>query len=1175
GLPINWTTHLPHHTPHTPLPTYPFQHQHYWLEGQRDGSADPVSAGQAALGHPLLTARVDDASRPGVLLTGRISLHTHPWLADHAVAGVLLMPGTAFLEMAVRAGDEIGCPVVEELTFTAPLALPDEGGVQLQVHLEPGGSGYTVNIYARPEDVLDSDPWTLHATGVLLADQVPRPVTAEAWPPAGATSIALDTVYERFAERGYVYGPAFQGLRAAWESAGQVVAEVTLPDDIDVDRFRLHPALLDAAAQTVLLTAGDAPPVLPFAWRNFAVHSTGARTVRVHLTRTGPDQARLLITDTDGRPVAEAEQLVLRPLDLTLLARLGRRDALLHVRWNPVGPVGLAVEGPAEEGPAEEVPYADVRQAADLSRLTDALPALVCARFETGPDAPSSADARAETRRALELVQAWLAEPRFDDARLVFVTRGAVRTVPEEEARTSHAAVWGLVRSAQSEHPGRFVLADVDDTPDSAHMLPTAVASGEPQIALRNGRVLAPRLARTDPADQGDAVFRPGGTVLITGGTGTLGRRIARHLVRHHGVRHLLLIGRRGPEAEGSGELLEELRAYGAEPRIVACDAADREQLKGVLDRVPAAHALSAVIHTAAALSDRTVEALTPEGIDEAMRPKADAAVNLHELTRGQDLDAFVLFSSAAGVLGSAGQAAYAASNAFLDALAGYRQNLGMPAVSLAWGLWEERSALTGGLTGTDLHRLASLGIGALPTEQALALFDAACAGRQDATLMPLRLDTASLNSATRAVPPMLRDLVRTPVRRASAAQADTRPFADVPAERRADVLTDLVRSRAAAVLGFSTPEAVPVSKAFRDLGFDSLASVELRNQLKNATGLRLPATIVFDHPTPLALARHLEEELYGRQETGLVLDPIATKDDDPIVIVGTACRYPGGGDSPEAFWQLVVNGDDAVAHMPADRGWDLDELYDPESRRPGTFSTAQGAFLYDAAEFDADFFGISPREALAMDPQQRLLLETAWEVFERTGIDPTTLRGSRTGVFAGVMYHDYGARLTNVPADLEGYIVNGSAGSVASGRVAYALGLEGPAVTVDTACSSSLVATHLAAQALRNGECTMALAGGVTVMSTPTPFVEFSRQRGLSADGRCKAFADAADGTGWGEGVGLLLLERLSDARRNGHPVLAVIRGSAVNQDGASNGLTAPNGPSQQRVIQQALANA
>nr|BAO20201.1 putative type I polyketide synthase [Sphaerisporangium sp. SANK 60911] len=680
----------------------------------------------------------------------------------------------------------------------------------------------------------------------------------------------------------------------------------------------------------------------------------------------------------------------------------------------------------------------------------------------------------------------------------------------------------------------------------------------------------------------------PDGTVLITGGTGSLGGLVARHLVTRHGVRHLRLLSRRGPDA--AGELVAELTALGATVTVAACDVTDRQSLAAQLAAIPPGHPLTAVVHAAGVLDDGIVTELTPERLDRVLRPKATAAFHLLDLTRHLDLAAFVMFSSAAGVFGNAGQANYAAANAYLDAQARRHRAMGLPVTSLAWGLWEEVSGMTGHLDGTDLARLARLGILPLPTEEALRLFDEAGLEAGPAVSVPVRLDRTALRRTDPAGLPALLSGLGGPPRRSRAGRArvaatdhrqEAPGRADLSRWTRDDPkagILDLVRAQIAAVIGSAPGTAIPTDRTFKELGFDSLTSVELRNRLNSVTGLRLPAGLIFDHPTPAALAAKLATDLLGAEQDATSPEgprPQASAEDE-IAIIAMACRFPGGVRTPEELWSLLQDNRDAIAEIPHDRGWDLSSWFGSESGPEGTVGGLRGGFLYDAADFDPGVFRISPKEALAMDPQQRILLELTWEAFERAGLRPSSLRGSATGLFAGIIYNDYGSRfLENVPSGLEGYIGNGSAGSVGSGRVAYTFGLEGPAVTIDTACSSSLVAAHLAVQSLRSGETSLALAGGITVMATPAPFAEFSRQRGLAADGRCKAFGAAADGTGLSEGGGLLLLERLSDARRNGHPVLAVIRGSAMNQDGSSNGLTAPNGSAQQRVIRQALANA
>ncbi len=1196
GVSIDWQAfYAGTGTRRVDLPTYAFQRQRYWPVAGA-GTGNLAAAGLGAVEHPLLAAAVRVGDTGEWLLTGRVSADAQPWLADHAVLGSVLLPGAALAELALAAGQQAGCAVLDELVLQAPLVLGDGAARQLQVTVgEPDDAGRrAVAVYSGPEN--GPDALTCHARGVLAAGagDFAAPFPA-AWPPPGAEPVPTEDLYPRLAVAGYEYGPFFQGLGAAWRDRESVYAEIALPDEAAAGPgFAIHPALLDAALHATLLDKavlagnGGQPPVeLPFSWSGMSVSSAGATRARVRITQArGADQAggvvRVDIADSSGVPVATVRELALRTLDPAQLesSQRARNRSLFTVEWTPVaaadsaGPVRIAVLGPGLAGAGDR--YLDLDALEQALAAGAQAPEAVLTRIAVPePVSGTATAARAVALNVLGLVQRWLASEPLAGTRLVVVTRNAV-AAGDEVPDVAAAPAWGLVRSLQSENPGRFMLVDTgggEADPDWTAL----IAGDEPQLAVRGGQLLAPRLtpASAMPAPDGEAwrlgslrpgslndlalvpsdgnrplgvnevrigvraaglnfrdvlialglypgdaplgseaagvvletgsgvtdlspgdrvlgmvldsfgpvavtdrrllvpmpadwsyvqaaaipvvyltayyglvdlaglrsgekilvhaaaggvgmaavqlarhlgaevyataspakwpavqalgvpadhlassrdlafkdtfwratggqgldvvldalagefvdasldllprggrfiemgkadlrdpqtvaeqhpgvryrsydlieagperigqmladvmalfargvlthapvrtwdarrgaeAFRflregrntgkvvltvpapldPDGTVLITGGTGGLGALFARHLAKVHGARRLLLVSRRGQAADGAEELAEELKGLGAQVRVAACDVADRDQLAALLGSLE--QPLTAVVHAAGVLDDALVESLTPQQVERVMRPKVDAAVNLDELTADTELSAFVLFSSVAALIGSPGQGNYAAANAAVDALAARRRAAGRPATSLAWGLWEQATGMTGGLEQAQLGRLERMGIGAMSNELGLDLFDQA-QRRDEALLVPVRLDQPALRAQAKAglLPALMRGLVRVPARRTQATGGSlAKRLAGVARQDWEGITLDLVQAQVAAVLGHASAAAVDPGRAFKELGFDSLASVELRNRLTHTTGLRLPATMVFDHPTPIAVARYL-----------------------------------------------------------------------------------------------------------------------------------------------------------------------------------------------------------------------------------------------------------------------------------------------------------------------------
>ncbi|MFI1165457.1 SDR family NAD(P)-dependent oxidoreductase [Streptomyces sp. NPDC020801] len=1236
GRGVGWRRLVPGTAP-ADLPTYAWDAQRHWIEpesaagtpGFLDRAAHPLLGIQLQSADETRWTFRNEWSRATADW-----LPDHTVFGRTVVSGTTLME----LCRAALAVARPNSPAdVTDLLLLTPLALSDSGTVEVSVEVVTAGPLPELTVHSRPRGHAEPG-WTLHATAsaaqpVPVADEQPP-----AWPePAEPAWSPQD--YERLTGLGLGYGPAFRGVReAAATGDGALLARLSLPAVARdaTGPYPVHPALLDAALHVAAAFGTlDGRALLPVAVGRCALPHTGAGTdeLTASVRRTGATDTDLMLDitlwDTDGFPAGRLEGVRLRAAkaaDLAAGSANGRH--LYEVTWT-------ALTGPQPAGgPGSAWTVAGDRSEPQVAAAVRGLEAAGVELRETGADVrvrfwPRLAPDAEPAAAARELAEAGLAELRSlitgeeAPARTVWVTRGAVAaddgdTVPG----LAQSVLWGLARGARAEHPDLgLTLLDLDPYPgpgsdpcpgpgsdpcpgpgsdpdpgpdadpepaldpapglrrdgsdDPAGALLGALAHpDEPEAAFRQGELLVPRLSRARAQGTDASAIPTDGTVLITGGLGAVGRHIAR-LLAERGVPRLLLTSRRGGDDPRAAEATAELAALGARAEVAACDVADAAALAEVLATVGEELPLRGVVHCAGVLDDGVVTELTPERLARVLRPKADGAAHLHRLTAGMELGLFLLVSSAAGVAGNAGQANYAAANVFLDQLAQHRRAAGLPAVSVSFGAWAGEGLAA---AHADLERMARLGHRALTPDQGRDLVELALR-RGAPHLVAWALDLPRLRESTAAAggtaAALWRSLLPAPRTAADGGDRLADRLARLPEAERAERVLTLVREEAARALGLRSAESVGAGRPLRELGMDSVTAVELRNRLGARLGTRLPATLLFDHPTPDRLATHLLTTALatdGRPDRRTDQRPARTgavPSDEPVAVVATACRLPGGVSGPEELWRLVAEGRDAVGPFPEGR-WDVESLYDPDPDAPGKSYAREGGFLDGIESFDAQFFGITPKEAAAMDPQQRLLLETAWEALERAGIVPARLAGSTTGVYVGMFASDYlaGSRLDQ----LDGYVGTGSALSVASGRLAYALGLHGPALTVDTACSSSLVSVHLAAQALRSGECDLALAGGVTLMVTPQTFVEFSRLRGLSATGRCRSFSDDADGAIWAEGAGMVVLKRLSDARRDGDQVLALLRGTAVNQDGRSQGLSAPNGPAQERVIRRAL---
>jgi acyl transferase domain-containing protein/thioesterase domain-containing protein/acyl carrier protein len=869
------------------LPTYPFQRRRYWLEAPAS-TGDASGAGLTDPGHPLLAAAIDFPGDDGLQLSGRLSASSQRWLGDHSVLGETLLPGAVFVELALAAASAAGAGGIEELVIETPLLLPDSGAVQLRVVVGAADDMQRrpLAIHSRLEGEA-GEAWIQHAAGLLASEAATGEAAAMSWPVEEAESLDVELAYEQLAEAGFELGPAFRCLLAAWRSGEEVLVEVGLGEEGvgDAAAFSLHPALLESATRAgIELAAGSAAggtPMLPFAWRRVSLKKPNATALRFRIAAAA-DGVELAAFDELGELVLSIGSVLARPVERAQVKAARRERSLYRVEWSAperafaAGGGSVATLGEVDCGELEVTAYADLPALLDAVAAGGPVPETVLVAFDPGgerSDLPG--EVRATAERALELAQAWIAAGSLGEARLVFLTKGAVAAIDGERPDLVTAPLWGLVHCARSEHAGRFALIDIDAADQSRHALAAALdaAAREPQVAIREGELLVPRLtnARTAGPAAGPEPLDPEKTVLITGGLSGIGAAIARHLATEHRARHLLLVSRQGARTNGAAELVDDLAELGAEATIAACDVSDRGQLQALIETIPDQQPLGAVIHSAAVLDNGVVESLDAERLERVMRPKVDAAWHLHELSKGMDISQFLVFSSVAGLVGNAAQANYAAANGFLDALAAHRQAEGLPATSMAWGGWGLETSLLDVLSDVDRARLERSGFTPILVEHGLELFDFARTIGEP-LLAPVGFDRAALRAQAEAgmLPLVLSGLVDAAASHEFQAQSLDARLDGVPVDRWQAIVLDLVRGQAAAILGHASKDEVGSDLVLQELGFDSLGTVELRNRLTASTGISIPILALADHPTPAGIARYLVTQFEENAEVDI-----------------------------------------------------------------------------------------------------------------------------------------------------------------------------------------------------------------------------------------------------------------------------------------------------------------